>query len=180
MILDSGHHSAEFPRTAWAPPRLARGSGSTEATPRRPAQRQITLVNDASARRTTSASTTVTPPSGAAEDAGVAIPDRSAEIEVVFQKFYSDHDAATTKCSTLRHPAGGLFTGAEERKSAKQRARYGGVTGAAFDPCYHQPFDSVTPLPTAPTPSATGVLTFAYDTSTVNDAPRAPGKSQAA
>ena len=34
-------------------------------------------------------------------------------------------------------PAGGLFTGAEVPKTVAEAALYGGVAGAAFDPCYH-------------------------------------------
>jgi Zn-dependent M28 family amino/carboxypeptidase len=39
-------------------------------------------------------------------------------------------------------PAGGLFTGAEGRKTPEQAARYGGTAGQAFDPCYHQACDT--------------------------------------
>jgi Zn-dependent M28 family amino/carboxypeptidase len=35
-------------------------------------------------------------------------------------------------------PAGGLFTGAEDIKTAAQAATYGGTAGVAHDPCYHQ------------------------------------------
>jgi Zn-dependent M28 family amino/carboxypeptidase len=38
--------------------------------------------------------------------------------------------------------AGGLFTGAEGIKSEEQEAKYGGVAGLAFDPCYHQACDT--------------------------------------
>ena len=34
-------------------------------------------------------------------------------------------------------PAGGLFTGAEKRKNMTGRAVYGGLSNAAYDPCYH-------------------------------------------
>lgn len=40
-------------------------------------------------------------------------------------------------------PAGGLFTGAEVLKSEEERKRYGGLTNAAFDPCYHQACDTL-------------------------------------
>jgi Zn-dependent M28 family amino/carboxypeptidase len=43
-------------------------------------------------------------------------------------------------------PSGGLFTGAEVRKTEAQKQRYGGVAGAAFDPCYHAACDSFTPV----------------------------------
>jgi Zn-dependent M28 family amino/carboxypeptidase len=39
--------------------------------------------------------------------------------------------------------AGGLFTGAEALKSEEDRKRYGGLTNAAFDPCYHQACDTL-------------------------------------
>ncbi|WP_216213038.1 M28 family metallopeptidase [Amycolatopsis aidingensis] len=38
-------------------------------------------------------------------------------------------------------PAGGLFTGAEVTKTPEQAAKWGGVAGIAFDPCYHQSCD---------------------------------------
>ena len=34
-------------------------------------------------------------------------------------------------------PAGGLFTGAEDIKTAEQAAIYGGAAGEQYDPCYH-------------------------------------------
>jgi Zn-dependent M28 family amino/carboxypeptidase len=39
-------------------------------------------------------------------------------------------------------PAGGLFTGAEDLKTAAQAAKWGGTAGVAFDPCYHQACDT--------------------------------------
>ena len=40
-------------------------------------------------------------------------------------------------------PAGGIFTGAEGRKTAAQVQLWGG-TAAAFDPCYHRACDTIT------------------------------------
>jgi aminopeptidase S len=40
-------------------------------------------------------------------------------------------------------PAGGIFTGAEGRKTAAQVTLWGG-TAAAFDPCYHRACDTIT------------------------------------
>jgi Zn-dependent M28 family amino/carboxypeptidase len=40
-------------------------------------------------------------------------------------------------------PAGGLFTGAEERKSAQQAGQWGGQADRPFDGCYHQACDTV-------------------------------------
>ena len=38
-------------------------------------------------------------------------------------------------------PSGGLFTGAEEPKTAEQAQRWGGSAGRPYDPCYHQACD---------------------------------------
>jgi len=40
-------------------------------------------------------------------------------------------------------PAGGLFTGAEDEKTAEQVQRWGGTADAPFDPCYHQACDRI-------------------------------------
>jgi Zn-dependent M28 family amino/carboxypeptidase len=40
-------------------------------------------------------------------------------------------------------PAGGLFTGAEGRKTAEEAAIYGGEVGEQYDPCYHAPCDTI-------------------------------------
>ena len=47
-------------------------------------------------------------------------------------------------------PAGGLFSGAEDPKTAEQVATYGGVEGEQLDPCYHEvcdTYESVTVFP---------------------------------
>ncbi|MET0191033.1 MAG: M28 family metallopeptidase [Pseudonocardia sediminis] len=41
-------------------------------------------------------------------------------------------------------PAGGLFTGAEERKTAEQAQAWGGQAGQPYDPCYHSECDRLT------------------------------------
>ena len=43
-------------------------------------------------------------------------------------------------------PAGGLFSGAEELKTAEQVAKFGGTAGLALDPCYHQACDNINNL----------------------------------
>ena len=43
-------------------------------------------------------------------------------------------------------PAGGLFSGAEELKTAEQQAKFGGTAGQALDPCYHQACDGINNL----------------------------------
>ncbi|ONI85076.1 hypothetical protein ALI22I_32100 [Saccharothrix sp. ALI-22-I] len=145
------------------------------------------------------------------------IPPGSAQIEDVFEKFYADRGLPSedTEFSgrsdygpfiAVGIPAGGLFTGAEGVKTAAQQALYGGVAGAAYDPCYHQPCDSFTPVADGADAAlyaqldaaydlrgnvnaealdvnadavATAVITFAFDTSTVNDV-RSPGRSHGA
>jgi Zn-dependent M28 family amino/carboxypeptidase len=145
------------------------------------------------------------------------IPPGSAQIEDVFEKFYADRGLPSedTEFSgrsdygpfiAVGIPAGGLFTGAEGVKTAAQQALYGGVAGAAYDPCYHQPCDSFTPVADGADAElyaqldaeydlrgnvnaealdvnadaiATAVITFAHDTSTVNGV-RSPGRSHGA
>jgi len=93
-------------------------------------------------------------------------------------------------------PVGGLFTGAETIKSADDVAKWGGIAGEQMDPCYHSACDSLTPEQDGAPPGvhdaleasgyrlrgnlntyafdvnadavATAIVTFAYDTSTVN------------
>jgi Zn-dependent M28 family amino/carboxypeptidase len=40
-------------------------------------------------------------------------------------------------------PSGGLFTGAEETKTAEQAHRWGGTAGQPFDSCYHKACDRI-------------------------------------
>jgi len=52
----------------------------------------------------------------------------------------SDYDAFTT----AGIPAGGIFAGAEVKKTPDQVQLYGGEAGAPFDVCYHQLCDRLT------------------------------------
>ena len=85
--------------------------------------------------------------------AGVTIPAGSTAIEDVFESFYtlvgepyddSEFSGRSDYQAFIDNdiPAGGLFTGAEEIKTAEQQAIWGGTTGAQFDPCYHQACDT--------------------------------------
>ncbi len=134
------------------------------------------------------------------------IPPGSAEIEDVFEDFYSDRNKPfqDTEFSgrsdygpfiAEQIPAGGLFTGAEVPKTVPQAATYGGVAGAAFDPCYHSFCDNLRgdgqdealydqlredyrlvgnvnrgALDLNSDALAAAVVTFAFDTSAVDDA----------
>ncbi len=80
----------------------------------------------------------------------------------------SDYDAFIN----VGIPAGGLFTGAEEIKTAEQAAVYGGTAGLALDPCYHQACDtfdnnSNPALDEMSDASAHATLTFAQTTSAI-------------
>jgi Zn-dependent M28 family amino/carboxypeptidase len=142
------------------------------------------------------------------------IPPGSAQIEDVFEQFYTQRgepfqDSEFSGRSdygpfiAVGIPAGGLFTGAEVPKTVAEAALYGGVAGAAFDPCYHAFCDNlrgdgqnvalynqlrqdytlvgnvnVDALDVNSDAIATAVLTFAYNTSTVNGVAGKPGKSK--
>ncbi|MGC9665540.1 M28 family metallopeptidase [Planosporangium sp. 12N6] len=118
-----------------------------------------------------------------AEGAGPG-PYGSAQIEDVFEGYFdgkglahegtdftgrSDYGAFIAAAI----PAGGLFTGAEGRKTAEQAARYGGTAGEPYDACYHQACDTLgnvnrTVLAQNAGAMAWAIGTFATDTSTVN------------
>ncbi len=80
-------------------------------------------------------------------------PAGSAEIEKVFEDFFTARgvpfkgtdfsgrsDYGPFIASGI--PAGGLFTGAEGRKTAAEVAIWGGTAGQQYDPCYHLRCDS--------------------------------------
>ncbi|MGH8828532.1 MAG: M28 family peptidase, partial [Jiangellaceae bacterium] len=152
-----------------------------------------------------------------AEGAGAG-PLGSAEIEDVFEAYFDSrglpHEGTDFSGRSdygpfiaVGIPAGGLFTGAEEGKTAAQVAMYGGVEGAQLDPCYHGACDSLSPVADGADAAlyaqleaeydlygnlntfafdvnadaiATSVLSLAFDASAVNGVPRAPGKSHGA
>ncbi|GIJ29756.1 amidohydrolase [Micromonospora qiuiae] len=144
-------------------------------------------------------------------------PEGSAQIEKVFEEFFASRKLPTVPADfsgrsdyggfiDVGIPAGGLFTGAEGLKTAEEAALFGGLAGEAYDPCYHQACDSLTPVADGADAAlyralgkeyklkgnvnvfaldvnadavATAVLTFAYDTSAVNGVPgKTPGKGK--
>ena len=140
---------------------------------------------------------------------GLKGPAGSAQIEGVFNKHFADKGLALqgTELSgpsdyqafiNCGIPAGGLFTGAEGLKATAEAAAYGGVAGAAYDPCDHKACDNLTgagsdaalysrlpnrvgndntvALDTNSDAIAHSVITYAYDTSAVKGV-RNPGKS---
>lgn len=85
-------------------------------------------------------------------------PAGSAQIEDLFHDYFTSVGLASSEtafsgrsdygpfiAAGVGIPSGGLFTGAEGGKTPEQQAVYGGVAGAAYDPCYHQACDSLTP-----------------------------------
>jgi Zn-dependent M28 family amino/carboxypeptidase len=128
--------------------------------------------------------------------AGVPIPPGSPAIEDLFESFYtwrgepyddtqfsgrSDYQAFINNGI----PAGGLFTGAEVRKTAQQAAIWGGTVGEQFDPCYHEACDTFAnvnlhALEVNADAVAFSILTYAYSTETVNGVPgkKVPGNFQ--
>ena len=71
----------------------------------------------------------------------------------------SDYDAFIN----VGIPAGGLFTGAEDIKTAEEAETYGGVAGVAYDPCYHQACDSFNPVADGADPAAYAAIEAAYE-----------------
>lgn len=82
-------------------------------------------------------------------------PAGSGAIEEVFHAYFASQGlpSAETPFSgrsdygpfiEVGIPAGGLFTGAEGRKTAEQASIYGGTADAPYDPCYHLVCDTFT------------------------------------
>jgi Zn-dependent M28 family amino/carboxypeptidase len=79
------------------------------------------------------------------------LPAESGAIERVFSQYFLDRGlpyrevraGGSDHLSFARAgiPVGGLFTGADGRKTAAEAAVYGGQAGEAYDPCYHRPCD---------------------------------------
>ena len=147
------------------------------------------------------------------DTAPVPIPPGSAEIEDMFEAFFTSRGEPfkDTEFSgrsdygpfiAVGIPAGGLFTGAEVPKTVTEAAIWGGVAGAQLDPCYHAFCDNlrgdghnaalfaqlaqdyelvgnvnVDALDVNSDAIAASVLTFAYDSSSVNAVAGKPGRS---
>ena len=127
-------------------------------------------------------------------EAPVPVPPGSIAIEDLFESFYTLRDEPYDDAEFSGRSdyqafinngiaAGGLFTGAEVRKTAEQAAIWGGTVGAQYDPCYHQACDTFAnnnnhALAINSDAVAFAVLTYAYSTETVNGVPgtKVPGK----
>ena len=121
-------------------------------------------------------------------DVGPAGPAGSAAIEDFFDRFYASRGMASEPtpfdgrsdygpfiAAGVDIPAGGLFTGAEDVKTAAEAAVYGGTAGQPYDPCYHQACDTFANnndavLDLNSDAIAAATLTYAMSTQTVNGA----------
>ncbi len=80
-------------------------------------------------------------------------PAGSAQIEKVFTDYYAAVGLPTKPFfrTSSDHapfmeagiPVGWLFTGTNKLKTAQEAAVYGGTAGEPYDPCYHQPCDTL-------------------------------------
>lgn len=81
-------------------------------------------------------------------------PEGSAAIEALFHQFYGTQDIRSVETelngrsdyaafSAAGIAVGGIFTGAEGKKTAEQAALFGGVADEAYDACYHKACDDL-------------------------------------
>jgi Zn-dependent M28 family amino/carboxypeptidase len=93
----------------------------------------------------------------ATEDPDDGGPAGSANIERVFNRYFAAKGLETEPTAFDGRsdyspfidrgiPAGGLFSGAEDVKTAKEAKIYGGTAGEPYDPCYHQACDDISNL----------------------------------
>ncbi|SDJ28283.1 aminopeptidase Y [Nonomuraea maritima] len=127
---------------------------------------------------------------------GTAGPAGSDVIEEDFEKFFAaNRQPFTATAFTGRSdygpfiavgiPSGGLFTGAEVRKTEEEAAIFGGTAGIPLDPCYHSACDTIAnisdkALDVNSDAIATLAATYAFDTGTIGTAERAPAAAKAA
>ncbi|MCH6231780.1 M28 family metallopeptidase [Microbacterium sp. CFH 31415] len=117
-------------------------------------------------------------------EAPVVVPEGSVQIEDMFESYFTSvgvpyDDAEFSGRSDYEAfilagiPAGGLFTGAEDEKTAEQAEIWGGTAGEWLDPCYHQACDdidnvSMDALGVNTDAIALSVLAYSYSTEAVN------------
>ena len=110
-------------------------------------------------------------------------PAGSAAIERVFTSYLAARGLAHRETSIgggsdhapfarAGIPVGGLFTGAEGRKTAAQAAAFGGRAGQPYDPCYHRACDTIAnvsdvALTRSARAAAHAIALFARDVSSV-------------
>ena len=115
---------------------------------------------------------------------GLEGPNGSSVVEDVFLDYFASQGLPTAPTAFDGRsdyfgfiengiPAGGLFTGAEDLKTAEEAAIFGGTAGVAYDPCYHaecDDIDNIDPvvLEQMADAIAHSTLTFAMTSSAVN------------
>jgi Zn-dependent M28 family amino/carboxypeptidase len=93
----------------------------------------------------------------ATDDPNDAGPAGSGQIERTFKRYFEAKGLKTDPTPfdgrsdygpfiDAKIPAGGLFSGAEGVKTARQQRIYGGNAGEPYDRCYHQPCDDISNL----------------------------------
>ena len=81
-------------------------------------------------------------------------PPGSAEIEAIFEQWFQSEGLAFQETPFDGRsdygpfiwtgiPAGGLFTGAEQRMTGSEAGTYGGEAGTPYDACYHEECDTI-------------------------------------
>ncbi|RBY86763.1 aminopeptidase [Blastococcus sp. TBT05-19] len=119
--------------------------------------------------------------------APVVVPEGSEAIEAVYEGYYtkvgqpyddSEYSGRSDYQAFIENgiPSGGLFTGAEVRKTPEQQEIWGGTAGEQFDPCYHEACDDITnydagALEVNSDLIAYAMLHFGYSTQDVNGVP---------
>jgi Zn-dependent M28 family amino/carboxypeptidase len=124
----------------------------------------------------------------ATPDAG---PNGSDVIEAIFESYFTGQGLTSAPTAfdgrsdygpfiAVGIPAGGLFTGAEDVKTAAEAALFGGTAGEAFDRCYHSACDDITNINVVALDEmsdavAHSVLSLAMSTSAINGASKGNG-----
>jgi Zn-dependent M28 family amino/carboxypeptidase len=81
-------------------------------------------------------------------------PAGSVQIEEAFRAYFASRRQPVEEIALAGNsdhapfelagvPVGGLFTGADERKTASDAGRFGGTAGRPYDACYHQSCDTL-------------------------------------
>lgn len=128
----------------------------------------------------------------ASEEAG---PNGSDIIESVFTDYFASKNLSTLPTAFDGRsdygpfidrgiPAGGLFTGAEDIKTAAEAALFGGIVGAPFDPCYHDACDGIgnintTALDQMSDAMSHAILSFGQTTAAINGTGQGSGSGHA-
>ncbi len=128
-------------------------------------------------------------PPGTGSAAG---PPGSAAIEKLFHDYFASQGLASAEtafsgrsdygpfiAAGVDIPAGGLFTGAEGIKTARQAAVFGGNANAPYDACYHAACDTIKnvnekAIDEMSDAVAHAIITYAFDTSSLQKPIKGP------